>query len=278
MSILSKSVSLFILLFIIVIAVSEYSSPAYSNTSGAPATRTGSPGDAANCAICHSGTASTQAGLISSDIPVTGYVPGNTYTIMGSITSAGKTKFGFEISPQNLAGVLKGMLVLTNTTTTQLVGGSKYVTHKTAGTSFPTGTATWSFNWVAPIAGTGDLTFYGAFNITNSSGTSSGDIIKLSTLFVQENLFAGINDLSANKESCTVYPNPAHEKLFFMNENNLKIISVSIVDITGKFIKTINGDELFKNESFDISFLKNGIYLINIFSEKGTITKKLIKN
>ncbi|HLG33852.1 MAG TPA: hypothetical protein VI757_03145, partial [Bacteroidia bacterium] len=53
-----------------------------SNGGGAPAGRTGSPGDGGlTCAIsgCHNGpTPATQAGWITSNIPGTGYVPGST--------------------------------------------------------------------------------------------------------------------------------------------------------------------------------------------------------
>src|SRR5204863_8988529 len=93
--------------------------------------------------------------------------------------------FGFEISPQSITGTLLGTLMITNTTETQLVGANKYVTHKLAGTT-GAGSKTWNFNWTAPVAGTGNVTFYGAFNVANNSGNSSGDTIYKSTLVVSE--------------------------------------------------------------------------------------------
>ena len=56
---------------------------ANSHTSGAAAMRTGSPGDAgATSKNCHAGpTPTTQAGLITSTIPLAGYTAGQTYTI-----------------------------------------------------------------------------------------------------------------------------------------------------------------------------------------------------
>ncbi|MCX6275856.1 MAG: T9SS type A sorting domain-containing protein [Bacteroidetes bacterium] len=158
-----------------------------SHTSGSPSTRTGSPGDGgATCKNCHAGpTPATQAGLITSTIPAGGYTAGQTYTITATIARQGHTKFGFEISPQNPAGALLGTLIVTNTTEMQLVGSGKYITHKTAGVS-GTNSRTWVFNWTAPAAGTGDVTFYGAFNITNALNNSSGDTTVLSTLTVNE--------------------------------------------------------------------------------------------
>lgn len=173
-----------------IIFVDSLSNVSLSSSSGAPAGRTGSPGDGGlTCAIsgCHlpGPTPAVMAGWITSNVPASGYVPGNTYTITATATRAGHVRFGFEISPQNNIGTLLGSLIITNTTETQIVS-TKYVTHKLAGTSAPSGTKTWSFNWTAPVAGTGNVTFYGAFNVTNNSGTSLGDTIYKSTLLVSE--------------------------------------------------------------------------------------------
>jgi hypothetical protein len=248
------------------------------NTSAAPAARTGSPGDGANCTSCHAGTASTAAGLITSNIPATGYIPGQTYTITASITQAGKTKFGFEISPQTSTGVKKGTLVVTNSTATQLVSTGKYITHKSAGTSFSTGTATWTFNWIAPVAGSGNFTFYGAFNITNASGTSSGDIIKLSTLPVIEDLTpaaTGVENI-AFAETITVYPNPVEDQLHIANASDSgEPVTISIINISGQVVK--NFTEVSFNSAINVEDLATGLYVLRIETEKGVAVKKIMK-
>lgn len=249
--------------------------PAVSNTTGAPASRTGSPGDGANCTSCHAGTAATVSGLINSGIPATGYIPGQTYTITGSITQSGKTKFGFEISPQNTSGVKKGTLVVTNSTATQLISTGKYITHKTAGTSFPSGTASWSFDWIAPEAGSGDVTFYGAFNISNSNSSTSGDIIKLSTLTVQEDLATGVNELYAG-DIITVYPNPVVDKLFIRSLSGRAYYKLSIINIEGKIVK--EEKNLVFDQPVDLTVLSKGYYIVKIETERGITIKKIIKD
>jgi hypothetical protein len=160
-----------------------------SSGAGAPAGRTGSPGDGGlTCynGTCHNtGPAPTlQAGWISSNIPGTGYVPGNTYNIIATATRAGHTKFGFEISPQSPTGTYLGTMIDTSIQT-QIVS-TKYITHTSSGTTGTSGFHTWAFNWTAPSIGTGTVTFYGAFNITNAQSNSSGDTIYTSTLAVAE--------------------------------------------------------------------------------------------
>jgi hypothetical protein len=141
---------------------------------GAPAGYTGSPGDGKNCTECHGGTATTISGWITSNIPAEGYLPGQTYQITATNNNTGSGKYGFEISPQSASGTLLG--TLTAGANNQLVGNNKYVTHVSASTSINT----WTFNWTAPAAGTGNVTFYGAF-ARNHPGP-----VRLSTLTVGE--------------------------------------------------------------------------------------------
>lgn len=191
---MKKVVLSIITIVTIFVAFGYVTKSAHSSTSAAPAGRTGSPGDGGpsqSCARsgCHTGGSNPVSGSanasITSTIPATGYIPGQTYTITGFVQATGLQKFGFQISPQNTAGTQRGTNVITDATNTQLVGGNKYVTHRTAGTA-GNGSRTWSFNWVAPAAGTGEFSFYGAFNATNSGSNSSGDIIYLEELPVVE--------------------------------------------------------------------------------------------
>jgi hypothetical protein len=142
--------------------------------SGAPAAKTGSPGDGANCSECHGSSATTTTGLITSNIPADGYVAGQTYQITATNSMTGSGKYGFEVSPQNATGTQLGTLVAG--TGSKLVGGTKYVTQSSANST----THVWTFGWVAPVAGTGAVTFYGAF-ARNYTGATT-----LSTLTVQE--------------------------------------------------------------------------------------------
>jgi hypothetical protein len=137
----------------------------WSYTAGSPDACTGSPADKATCAqpSCHEGSAVYKAGLITSNIPEAGYVPGTTYTITGTVFGSTSAKrFGFQISPQNQTGQLLGTMIVTNSKETKLTKKGKYITQKDLGVE---GRAykSWSFNWKAPAAGTGKVTFYGCF-------------------------------------------------------------------------------------------------------------------
>ena len=154
------------------LAFSSYSGDECDYPSGSPAGYTGSPGDGKECTQCHGGTAAPVTGWITSDIPATGYVPGNTYNVTVTVTGSGKK--GFEVSPQSPSGAQLGTLIAGSGS--HLTGGTKYVTQNSGVTSNP---ATWTFQWTAPVTGTGEVTFYGAFCVGEP-------VTKTSTLTVQE--------------------------------------------------------------------------------------------
>lgn len=199
---MKKALLLISVIVLVFVAFTYNFQDAHTSTSGAPAGRTGSPGDNANCSGCHSGAGNPIQNSpnvsLTSTIPATGYVPGQTYTVTASATVAGINKYGFQVSPQLASGTQVGTLVVTNNTETQLVGSNKYITHRTAGTA-GTGTKTWQFNWTAPVAGTGAFSFYGAFVSANGSG-SSGDGVHLKSLAVVE--AANINTQPTAQSVC----------------------------------------------------------------------------
>ena len=157
-----------------IIFLPGFSFKAMAYPSGAPAGYTGSPGDGQNCKNCHGGSYATVTGWITSNIPSAGYTPGTSYTM--TVTVSGSGKKGFEVSPQDLSGLQLGTLAAG--TGNHLVSGTKYVTQNSSGSS--SSTVSWNFTWTAPAAGTGAVTFYGAFTVGKTN-------TKLSTLVVSEN-------------------------------------------------------------------------------------------
>jgi hypothetical protein len=244
------------------------------NGVGAPTGKTGSPGDGSNCGGCHSGTAVTSiANAITSTIPATGYIPGTVYTISATISDPAKNKFGFEISPQRNNGTAVGTLGVTDAGRTQLIGSGKYITHKSTGTAGTSNATTWTFNWTAPVAGSGNFTFYGAFLLANANSSTSGDVVKLSTLAITEDLTTGIaqNNFSAIK----FYPNPATDYLYSDIENN-NGATLSIYSLSGEKVNNIAYENHEKIKA-DVSLLADGVYIAELKIDGKTITKKFIK-
>ena len=181
------------------------------SSSASPGGKTGSPLDGVTCTQCHGGTATMQAGWISSNIPASGYVPGQNYTITATATHTGASLFGFELTAESASAGKVGGLIATNTSENQLLGNGNAITHTSAGTTASGNSRSWTFDWMAPAAGTGDVTFYAAFNAANGNGTTSGDVIYTSTLAVQESVGTGMDHFKPLSRN--IYPNPATDVL-----------------------------------------------------------------
>lgn len=127
---------------------------------------------------CHSGFTPVTApnATITSNIPSTGYVPGQTYTFTAAVISP-RVRFGFQASPQDSVGNYKGTMIITNTSKTKITG-TKYITHTVSGNS----SSSWSWNWIAPALGSGQIKMSGALMAANNNGGTSGDsVYKVST-------------------------------------------------------------------------------------------------
>lgn len=187
---------------------------------GAPAGYTGSPGDGKNCTACHGGTATNTSGIISTDIPSTGYVAGYTYNITVSVAGSGKK--GFQLSPQKPSGEQVGALL--PGIGSQVLSAGKYITHTQASTA---STATWTFQWQAPSQpGSGPVTFYLA-HVRNKPN------VFLSNLTIEENYHVGQPE-EIQYEQLNVWPNPVRGVLtvkYFAREES--IANVLLVPIMG---------------------------------------------
>lgn len=77
-----------------------------------------------------------------------------------------------------------------------------------------------------------------------------------------------------SNKSFSVYPNPVNDNFTIENTNNIVINSLTLIDINGRTVKTLNNTSL---ENISISELNSGIYFLNIATENGVATKKIIK-
>jgi hypothetical protein len=248
---------------------------AHSRSAGAPAQHAGAPADNSGQTCSKSGCHNTNPatdrdGMVSSNVPETGYIPGETYSITVSVEQAGISKFGFQATAQDEAGNLQGSYVFTNPTETQhpTIGSAslltKYITHTAAGNTTSTpGSKSWSFDWVAPAAGTGEVNFYCAVNCANGNGNNSGDQIFKDVLTLQESISTSLNLNDANDLN-HVFPNPSSgQQVQIVVPQNASVV---IYDATGKLVmqSTVTKGQ----NTIDVSALESGVYFMS-FEQNG---------
>lgn len=273
---MKKKFTLVLALFVASGMVYDYNyQTVHGDPDGAPSGNTGAPADNnSTCAHsgCHTGPAITnQTATLTSNIPGSGYVPGETYDMTITMSNGG-SRFGFGLSPQDQQGNLQGSMIVTESTNTKLTGGSKYLTHKFAGTS-GSGTKTWGFQWTAPTAGTGAVTFYGAFNFANNNGGSSGDAI-LAQSFTFNESSVGITE--AELASLTVYPNPVIDEVHVAAKDVDEEIMITMFDVQGRKVIEEHHDGGDIRIDVKAKSLNAGIYFMQIEAGGAKTVKKLL--
>lgn len=92
------------------------------------------------------------------------------------------------------------------------------------------------------------------------------------------NLASGLRDSESTSFSVGLYPNPAKETLSFrsgtINENEK--VKLKISNGLGEVV--IRKDDFDFTKSLDVSFLPQGVYLINLSSGTGTFSDKFVKS
>ncbi len=215
-----------------------------SNSTGSPGGKTGSPNDISNCMACHTDAQTGQSATITTNIPSTGYEPGVTYSITVMINSS--VVFGvngFEITCEdNITNSKAGSFAITNPNTTKFTNNGNAVTHTYAGNSLES----WSFNWIAPISGTGNITFYAAFIQGSYPVGNSGDLFSTATLSFNESII-----------NSTISSNKMEEFSFnFLSKTIVSKTNVLVYDIKGKLVLSTN------SRLTDISHLNSGTYIL----------------
>ncbi len=279
-------IPLTIFLFCISIIISSY-------VSGPPAGSTNAPGES-SCSGpgCHSGTPNTGPGFaeltIMGGVPTNNfYQPDSNYNMMPYLIDNTKIKGGFQVVARLSNGSNAGTSTITMPINTQLIssGGYDYVEQTATGAGEPSSLNMhdWMYNWKAPSAGAGTVTFYLSGVAANDNNAPSGDDIYTDTLVLYEDV-TGIHDLSVKNNFTIekVYPLPANDivNIDFKSSKSVSL-NIYVTDTKGRKVITDSPIKISppsQTYQLNIAELNGGIYLININQTgKTTLQKKIIK-
>ncbi len=235
-------------------------------------------GQAANCTRCHTGALNTPINTvmsIESPLLVGGYIPNKQYTIIVKANNIDPSieKIGFEatVEQNNTPWAKAGTIIITDLTRTQTTNAGNAITHKILGTTVSTSNnISWSFDWIAPAAQTGPITFYAAFNISNNDGTEKSDAIYTRSFSAIETIETAIRHPN-NETPYMIYPNPVKDFLNIKSTQQLDKIELYNTDGKRIFSET-------NPKKIDLSNEAAGVYFINITLNNKTSIQKLIKN
>ncbi len=88
-------------------------------------------------------------------------------------------------------------------------------------------------------------------------------------------LIENIKEITNTEYKLLIFPNPVKNKLEISIPSKLNVKNIVIMDITGKQIMII--DKITNNMEIDMSGIKQGCYFVNIYTDIGKISKKIVK-
>lgn len=114
-------------------------------------------------------------------------------------------------------------------------------------------------------------TIYVAFRHYNSTDM---DFLSIDDVTVTAETLSTNNYLASQ---ISIFPNPVNEVLNITNVENVQITGATITDLNGRIVKTAGFNGV-SEAQINISNVASGIYILNIYSDKGLITRKIVKN
>lgn len=282
-------------LFLVVAFATITTKTANSKLASPPEGSVGDPIDTLTCAQsgCHAGPAQAPSvgdvtiniGTGTPSTPLNSsfaYTPGATYNIAFLINLFATTNpyYGFQIAALDGTNNQAGNMIVTDASSTKinLDLTRQYMGHKNARSI-----KNWVFQWTAPTAATGPVTFYYCFNVANADSvppTEPEGIIYHSTITIQEGP-SGINDIANKMSALTIFPNPvSNEFRISFNLKNTDKVSAKLYSLDGKLNKELVNENMNEgnfNRSFDISTMPAGIYLLKMNIGESFVTEKIVK-
>lgn len=274
-TIASSILSLSILAFMAFSPTSDNGKAGYTN----------SPNES-NCtnAGCHVGSAANSGGgsiTFSSTMPNWQYTPGQTYQVTVTVAQTGRSLFGFGCEALLASNANAGTLAVTSSTMRILTAGNgrKNVTHNLNGGASANSKA-FTFNWTAPAAGSGAVTFYSAAVAANANGSESGDLVYTKTQAATELVVSTENKISTNAFELSVLPTVTED----MAQIKYKLpaneqVSIDVYAMNGQKISSLLNEKQVSGEHIlplSVSDLESGIYFVLLQVGKTQSIQKIV--
>ncbi len=259
----------------------------YTNSSKPPLSRTGAPGEASTCGAsgCHGAAANEGAGSLSISFAdeFDQYVPGRSYAMTVKVSDISASRAGFQIVALDEQDLNAGTMSAEEDEFTDIsVSSSKertYAHHK----DVPQvgGPTEFSFTWTAPDENVGPVTFYAAGLAANGNANKNGDLLYTLTRTVDA-WSTNVSEALINELELRLFPNPVQEQLVLeYTLSAVSTVSIVLYDLSGKEVKVLSEMEEQQGQQkkqvvLDRSILHNGLYFVNIKTDKIQFAEKIL--
>ena len=248
---------------------------------GAP----GEPGATCGSSSCHrDGAFSPVTASIAISDPaggeITEYEPGKLYNVtLDIVAGAGNPQgYGFQLTSldgaNDNAGSYSNTSAGVQVSSASAVGGREYVEHDGV---HPTGEVT--FDWTAPAAGTGDVTFYFNGNAVNDNGNTLGDNAagpQSVTITEMAGTSTAIGDIDDLAVALDLFPTVASSQVQIQIEGLQGSFTAELFSMNGQRLQSVVSSSALT--SIDVTDLAPGTHLVRVTTEDGRAgTRRFVK-
>ena len=132
-----------------------------------------------------------------------------------------------------------------------------------------------SFNAVSGSDVSGGLTLQ--FNAATGADINSLSNIFFDNITIIDEDVLSVDENTFNSQNLKLYPNPALNTLTLNNAQSIALLQVSLYDLSGRLLQTVDGNTMGADTTLDVSSLPTATYLVVIQTETEKITKQFIK-
>jgi Secretion system C-terminal sorting domain len=126
-------------------------------------------------------------------------------------------------------------------------------------------------NFTVPTSGEYRIAFRNALQRSSTSSTTATAWLMLDNMVVSTAL--SVDEF--NKSGMSLFPNPVLDFITINNPDNIQINTISVVDMNGR--ELLNNKYTTTSNTINLSNLSKGIYFIQLNTDKGILSKKIIK-
>ncbi len=241
--------------------------------------RTGGPIATGFCGNsgCHGGGSfgtTVAITLLDGTDTISEYEPGSTYTLQVSIVAEGAEGYGFQAVALDTADAGVGSfgapgdgIQITN------LDNIDYIEHSERSAS-----STFEIEWTAPESGAGDIGFFAAGNAVNADFSIGGDDADTASLVLPEAQSASLRDIASDLE-ISLAPNPTTDYLKVSWTSEAAVPQkIKLINNMGQALYQQDINSHIRNLEMSVAQYPPGIYFVQMISDQGIKTRRLMKN
>lgn len=115
----------------------------------------------------------------------------------------------------------------------------------------------------------GSLTFP---SLSTNAAHSLDSVPNINSVYTFRNCYLDVIENESN--SVKIYPNPVSDQINFSIDDGGEEAKLSIMNLNGQIVLN---EEIYSDSSFDVSFLSQGVYIVNVVSYSKTYSTKFVK-